>query len=100
MEASKEVLTETEIEYGGQRLVFSKPLTVRIRCAGGKITLESNIGISGAGSDFESAWKSLRAEISTRWKDPLMKGKHFPAGIVDRDETVKYAVNFKQTANQ
>ena len=96
MEASREVLTETEIEYAGQRLVFSSPLTVRIGCERGKVMLESSIGISGAGSDFESAWENLRAEISMRWNDPVMRRKHFPSGTVDRDE----AVNFKHASNQ
>ena len=99
MEASREALTETVIEYAKQRLVFSKPLAVQVHCDKGKLTLESTIGISGSGSDFESAWKSFRVEIFRRWNDPVMRGKQFPSGTVDREETVKSAGDLEEAAN-
>ena len=99
MQASREALTESVIEYEEQRLVFSRPLVVNIRGEKGKITLESTIGISGSGSDFESAWKNFRVEIFRRWNDPVMRAKQFLPGTVDREETVKSAVGFKVAAD-
>ena len=99
MGASREVLTESVIEYDEQRLIFSKPLVMHIRCAKGKITLESAIGISGSGFDFESAWKNFRVEIFRRWNDPVIRAKQFLPGTVDREETVKSAVGFKVAAD-
>jgi len=97
--ASREMLTESVIEYEEQRLIFSKPLVVHIRGEKGRITLECTIGISGSGSDFQSAWKNLRIEIFRRWNDPVMRAKQFLPGTVDREETVKCAVGFKVAAN-
>ena len=99
MEASREILTESVIEYEEQRLVFSQPLAVGVRCDEGKITLESTLGISGSGSDFESAWKNFRVEMFRCWNDPVMRGKRFPSGTVDREEMVKSAVGLKQAAD-
>ena len=100
MEPSREQLTETAIEYQKQRLVFSKPLAVRIRCGESKITLESSIGISGSGSDFESTWEVLRMEIFKRWNDPVLRAKHFPSHTVDREETVSSAMNLARLASR
>ncbi len=69
MEASRDVLMETEIEYEQQRLVFSQALAVQVRCDEGKITLESTLGISGCGSNFESEWKNFRVEMFRCWND-------------------------------
>ena len=99
MKASRDVLTESVIEYEEQRLVFSKPLAVYIRGSKGRITLESSLGISGSGSDFPSAWKHFRMEIFRRWNDPVLRPKQFLPGTIDREETVKAAVGFKETAD-
>ena len=101
MEASKEmVLMETVIESEEQKLIFSTPLTVHISCKAHEVNLESNLGISGAGSDFESAWENLRAEIFKRWNDPVLRDKHFPSEAGIREATVTRATSFKWAANQ
>jgi hypothetical protein len=101
MGASKEmILRETVIESEEQKLIFSTPLTVHINCKARQVTLESNLGIAGAGSDFESAWKNLRAEIFKRWNDPVLRDKHFPSEAGIREATVTRATSFKWAANQ
>ena len=94
------MLTESVIEYEGRRLVFPKPLVVQIRGEKGRITLEIAVGISGSGSDFESAWKNFRIEIFRRWNDPVMKVKQFLPVMVDREEIVQGALGFKQTTDR
>ena len=96
----KLVLIETVIESEEQKLIFSTPLTVHIICKARKVNLESSVGISGAGSDFESAWENLRAEIFKRWNDPVMRDRYFPSDAGIREETVTRATNFKWAANQ
>ena len=101
MGASKEmVLMETVIESEEQKLIFSTPLTVHIRYKAHKVNLESSVGISGVGGDFESAWENLRAEIFKRWNDPAMRDRYFPSDAGTREETVTRATNFKWAANQ
>jgi hypothetical protein len=97
--ASRETLTESVIEYEERRLIFSKSLVVHIRDEKGRITLESSIGISGSGSAFQSARKNFRIEIFRRWNDPVTRAKQFLPGTVDREETVKSAVGFKEAAD-
>ena len=99
MRASREALIESVIEYEEQRLVFSRPLVVHIRGEKGRVTLESTIGISGSGSDFQSAWQTLRTEIFRRWNDPVMRAKQFLPGVVNREEAVKAAVGFREAAD-
>ena len=93
------VLTETVIECEEQKLVFSTPVTVQVTSGGGKIHLDSSVGICGVGCDFEAAWEDFRAQIFTCWNHPVERQKYFPPQVGAREEPVKRATNFKWVAN-
>lgn len=98
MHASRNLFTATEIQHDGKRLVFSKPVHMKLAFSKGLIAIECDLGITANGSDFSSAWDNLCSKILSHWNRPSLHAKTFGNKDV-REEKVYEAVNFNWAAN-
>jgi hypothetical protein len=98
MHASKNTLTATEIQREGKRLVFADPLKMQLVFSKGLLAIECDLGITGNGPDFSTAWDNLCEKILSHWDRATLRSKTFRDRDV-REEAVYEAVNFKCAAN-
>jgi hypothetical protein len=98
MHASRNIFTATEIQHDGKRLVFPKPVQMKLVFSKGSIAIECELGVTENGPDFSSAWENLCGKILSHWNRPSLRAKTFGNRDV-REEAVYEAANFKWAAN-